>query len=383
MAQKIKILHLITTLDTGGAEMMLAKLLADLDGERFCNQVVSMTQKGPVGEQIKKLGIRVDHLGLLRGRPKIKSIFGLARMIREFQPDIILTWLYHADLLGLLTTRACSRAKVVWNIRCSHIDLAQYKKLTAVTVRLCSLLSHFPDAVIANSNAGRKFHQNMGYRPKHFKVIPNGFDLERFAPDARARRRVRAELGIGLKNPCVAMVARFDPMKDHKTFLRAAALIAEKEKHVHFILCGNGVDQNNASLYGMVRDMALSDRVHLLGPRDDVPAILAATDVFALCSKGEGFPNVVGEAMACGVPAVASDVGDVREIIGDTGLVVPSQNPSAMAGALCRILAMPAQKRKNLGKKARQRIQDNYSMKKIAARYEEFYFGLLSDKMEL
>lgn len=374
MDRRVKILHLITTLDTGGAEMMLAKLVSAMDRDRFPCRVVSLIPPGPVADLIMEQGVDVSDLGLSLGSPRPGAIFKLWRIIREFKPDVVQTWLYHADLLGLFTARIFSRAKVVWNIRCSHIDLAQYSRQTAATVKLCSMLSGLPDAVVANSAKGRSFHLDMGYRPKRFEVIPNGFDLSRFAPDRARGARIREELGVGPEDLCFTMVARFDPMKDHETLLKAFALL--KKDNVHLILCGDGVDPDNASLYGLVEKYSLDGRVRLLGRRSDVPDILAGTDVFVLASKGEGFPNVVGEAMACGVPAAASDVGDVAEIVGDAGVIVEPENAGALAKALCGMIEMTRKSRQSLGEKGRRRISNLYSLEAAAARYENFYESL-------
>ncbi|MBI9075841.1 MAG: glycosyltransferase [Desulfatibacillum sp.] len=378
MPEPMRILHLITTTDTGGAEAMLAKLCQAMDRDRFSSRVVSMVHAGPVAREIAATGIQVESLGLDLGKPMPGSVWRLIKIIREFKPQVVQTWLYHADLMGLIAARMCSHARVAWNIRNSNIDFSQYRKLTGWTVKACARFSSFPDAVIANSHVGRDFHMELGYAPKRFEVIPNGFDLDRFSRDELQGRRIREELGIDPAAPVVTMIARQDPMKDHDTLMRAIALVCRVIPDARLILCGDRVDPDNATLYGLVRDLGIEANVLLLGRRRDMPEILSATDVSVLSSLGEGFPNVVGEAMACQAPVVANNVGDVARIMGDTGVLVPGKDAVAMAGALMELLTMDKEKKRLLGIEARQRIVDMYSMESVVSQYEDFYGSLIA-----
>lgn len=368
-----KIIHLITDLDTGGAEMMLLKLLAHMDGERFANVVISLTDRGTLGEQIAALGVPVFTLGMRRGLPNPLGIGRLVRLLRQEKPDILQTWLYHADLLGTISSRLVHVPTLCWNIRCSDMDMSRYSRLSRLVLHILAGLSGCPDIVIVNSEAGRRLHETLRYSPRRWEIVPNGFDLNRFHPDPAARQSLREELDVPPDTVLISLVARFDPMKDHHTFLEAAGRIAHEQSSVHFVLAGKGIEQ----LAGIVDEMGLGARVHLLGERSDIPRIMAALDILALSSAfGEGFPNVVGEAMACGIPCVATDVGDAASIIGETGIVVQPRDPAGMADAWKQLIEMPDAERQALGKDARRRVERLFSIESIVGRYQSLYRGI-------
>ncbi len=375
----ITIVHLITDLSTGGAEAMLLKLLSRLD-RRFSSMVVSMTDAGTLGASIEALGIPVTTLGMRRGRPSLRGLWALICLFRKERPHILHTWLYHADLLGLVAGTLSGVPAIVWNVRCSNMEMRDYRPLSGWTLRLLASMSRWPDLVMTNSQAARQFHERLGYRPKRWEVIPNGFDLERFAPDPRARQKLRTELDLSEDVLLIGMVARYDPMKDHATFLRASQLVLESSADVHVVLVGLGMDRGNGELAATIDDLGIGARVHLLGERNDVPAILAALDVAALSSAyGEGFPNVVGEAMACGVPCVVTDVGDSAVLVGETGRVAPPRNPQALARALAELIDLGPDGRRRLGEAARQRIKEHFDLAIIVKQYERCYDELVAE----
>lgn len=377
MPEPIRLLHIITTTDTGGAEAMLAKLCKSLDKDKFACRVVSMVHAGPIAKDIAESGVQVDSLELDLGRPKPGAFFRLVQIIRKFKPHVVQSWLYHADFLNLFASRLSSRARIAWNVRNSNIDFSQYNRLTEWVVKACALLSRFPDAVIANSYCGRDLHLKMGYKCKRFEVIPNGFDLERFSRNEAAGAKIRGELGIGAADPVLVMFARQDPMKDHATLLKATDLLRRDFPEIRLILCGDRVDPGNAALYGIVNELGLEKNAFLLGRRRDVPEILSAADVSVLSSYGEGFPNVVGEAMACQVPVAANNVGDTVQVIGPTGRIVPNEDAAALAGAIKEILSLSVQEKQELGLGARRRIEELYSLEAIVKQYEDFYTSLV------
>ena len=374
----MKILHLITALDTGGSELMLYKVLSGLERTKFSCFVVSLVAPGIVGDKIRDLNIPVYHLGLSRGSFSPGAFVSLSKMLVKTKPDIIQTWLYHSDLLGLLAAKTTGIGKVVWNVRSSHRKPLHYKRLTAITLKLCAKLSRYPDAVIINSNHGKKYHTHIGYHPKRFEVIPNGFDLDRFKPDDLARKKIRNELGFNDDSFCVGMLARFDPMKDHQTFFQSVKYIYKKDLKIEFVLCGDGIVIDNPQLRGWINEFDINASVHLLGLRNDIPEIIAAMDVVALSSVSEGFPNVIGEAMACSVPCVVTDVGDCSSIVDGTGKVVPPKNPEALAEAILQISLLSNEERNKLGKKARERIRTHYSLDKVVNYYESLYQDIVS-----
>ncbi len=362
---------------------MLCRLLERMDSRRFRHTVVSLTDGGALGPSIASRGVPVRTLGMRRGFPDVRAVWRLVRLIRRECPAVLQTWLYHADLVGLVAGRLAGARTIVWNVRCSDMDMRQYRWSSRLTRRLLSALSAAPVAVIVNSERGRQVHERLGYRPRRWVTIPNGIDLERFRPDPEARARLREELALPLSARLVGMVARDDPMKDHATFLRAGAQLLQRGAggmaDVHLVGVGRGVTWENPRLAALAHELGLRGHLHLLDERDDVERLLPGLDLATLSSFGEGWPNVVGEAMACGVPCVVTDVGDAAAIVGDTGQVVPPDDPAALAGAWARLLALPDERRRALGAGARERIAVHFSLERVVRQYEELYEQLAGE----
>jgi glycosyltransferase involved in cell wall biosynthesis len=376
--RQFSLLHLITTLDVGGAEMSLLNLISRMDGTRFKNHVICLAEMGPLGEKISACGIPVNALNMPRGRLTVGGLVKLFGLIRQINPDILQTWMYHADLIGLLFGRIFRVRPICWNIRCSNMDLVKYRWATVITVKLCAILSSLPNVIIANSREGANFHERIGYRGKRWEVIPNGFDLRVFQPDGQAKERLAMELGLDPKDlpVFIGYIARFDPMKDHQTFLDAASRLLVGRRDVHFILAGRNVDQDNREISDRV-PKALEEHFHLLGERDDAEKITAGLDIACSVSLGEGFSNAVGEAMACGVPCVVTDVGDSAFIVGETGAVVQPRDREGLLSAWRHLLDLGRDGRAELGKAARRRIKEHFDISEIVGRYEDLYTSLM------
>ena len=370
----IKIMHIITDLNTGGAEMMLYKLLSGLDREKFLCRVISLEPPGVLSRKINNLGIQVDSLDVNPRLPNPLALFKAIQMMLKWRPQVVQTWMYHADLLGTLAWKISRSGVLAWNMRCTNMDFSQYSKTTRWVMKACAALSGIPHMIVANSHASIEDHREMGYNPRRAMVIPNGFDLERFKPDPVLSGQVRNEFEIPENAPCIGLVARFDPMKDHVTFFSAAELIWRKRPDTHFILCGEGMVWENPQIQAHLGKSRSSLNVHLLGRREDVNRIMAGLDILVSSSAfGESFPNVIGEAMACGVPCVATDVGDSRRIIGGTGKIVPLKDPLAMANSVLELLDLPDEEFDKLGILARERIRTLYSLDKVVRDYEKMY----------
>jgi len=364
----IRVAHLITGLETGGAERMLARLVTGGDRNRVASCVVSMTDAGALGPLIAEAGVPVYPLGIRRGRPDPRGLGRLRDVLDAFAPDMLQTWLYHADLLGLAAFEVGWAPHLVWNVRCSE------SVGSTVVRRVLATASRRPDAVIVNSSTGRRFHERLGYRPKRWVDLPNGFDTEALRPNPELRHRGRAALGLASEAVVIALPARLHPMKDHATFLAAATLLAARRPEARFVLIGGGNEPGNPVLGEPIRSSGLGERVLLLGERRDLDALYSAFDIVSLSSAfGEGFPNVLGEAMACGVPCVATDTGDAAEIVGETGIIVPPGRPAALADAWDRLIAQGPEGRGALGMAARARIVSRYGLAAIVSRYEALY----------
>ena len=370
-----RMLFVITNLNVGGAEGMLYKLLSKLDRARFEPEVVTLIGPGPIGQQIEALGIRVRVLGMRRGVPDPSAVVQLASWIRKDRPDLIQTWMYHADLVGGLASKLSSGCPVAWGIRQSDLAPNGSKYLTRMTAKMCARLSHWvPTRIVCCSEAAREVHMALGYAADKMLVIPNGMDLSMFRPNPEAASAVRAELHIPADAPIVGLAARFHAQKDHRGFVRAAGRLHADHPDVHFVLCGNEVTWTNAQLVRWIDEAGIRHVSRLLGRRDDVPRLTAAFTLSTTASSfGEGFPNVVGEAMACGVPCVVTDVGDSARIVGETGRVVPPNNPAALAAAWRDIIDLDQEAKQRLGRAARQRIRDHFDLPSIVTRYENLY----------
>lgn len=373
----MRIVHIITTLSTGGAEMMLLNLLSAEVDSKCSSAVISLSDNGPVGKRIEKLGVPVFTLGMSASRPPVAGILYLRKLIRELRPEVLQGWMYHGNLAAVLAARwAQTGTAKVWSIHHSLNDFSVEQRMTRWVIKAGARLSEKADAIIYCSRVSAAQHEKLGYLPERSIVIPNGFDLNHFKPDLGARRSIRMELGIAEEIGVVGMIARWHPMKDHKTFLRAAKLLVAQHGNVCFVLVGQGVDLNNQELVPLAREVGI-DHVYLLGHRRDMSAVMNVLDVLTVSSWGEAFPIVLGEAMGCGVLCVATDVGDSAEIVGETGFTIPPGDPAAMACAWRRLLCLPSDERHRLAKAARDRINKRYSISAISNKYTALYKDLL------
>ena len=374
-----RLVHVITGLALGGAEVMLYELLRALDPARFRPAVISLTAPGPLAPRIRALGVPVESLGMAPGRPDPGGLLRLARALRRCQPDLVHTWMYHADLLGGLTARLVTRAPVVWGLHNSTLDPRTTRLSTRATVRACAWLSRrVPTRILSCSEVSARLHRALGYDPGRMQVIPNGFDMDTYQPNPTQAAAVRAELDLPPGALLVGLAARWHPQKDHRNFIAAAARVARERPGTWFVLAGTGITHANAELTALIDASGVPERFRLLGARSDMPRLTAALDLAVTASAyGEAFPLVIGEAMACGVPCVVTDVGDSALLVADTGRVVPPGDAPALAAAIAALLERPAAQRQALGAAARARIAAHYALPVIAGRYQTLYSSLL------
>jgi glycosyltransferase involved in cell wall biosynthesis len=358
----MKVIHLITGLDLGGAERQLAALV---QGKAINHIVISLKDEGILGKQIKDGGTPLYCLNLHKS---LKGLWKLLRILREQKPDILQTWLYHADLLGLIFGKIAGIRRIAWNIRCSDMDLSRYSRLTAWVIKILKYLSPYPDAIICNSQAGQNFHAQLGYRPRQWVNISNGIDTAVFSPNPEARENLRRSLSIPQDALVIGMLARVDPMKDHTTFLKAMESLSTTHDNLYCLLAGKDTD--------IAQWPAIPPRLICLGSWD-AANFLNALDIMVLSSAfGEGFPNVIGEAMACGIPVIATDVGDSAAIIQNPPCIVPVENVTKLQLALQNLIRLSCDERTALGKQGRARILEHYSLPAMRQNYEVFYKGL-------
>lgn len=375
-------MFIITGLGAGGAEAMLVKLLAQKAFARDEIMVVSLLESGTQSAELIALGHRLEHLGISRSLSTWGRVFGLYRLIRTFKPDLIHSWMYHADLVAGIIGKIVGVRHIVWSIRQSNLAREYNKASTLLVIRACAFLSSFiPNAIITNSTVARQSHIAAGYKADKIRVIPNGFDLDNYAPDKAMRSTFRAELNMDDEIPLVGMVSRFDPVKNHSGFFAAAQAIHAALPDVRFVLAGTDITNDNQTLMAMIDKAELRGQTHLLGTLDDIASIMNGIDVLLSSSHGEAFPNVLGEAMACGTPCVTTDVGDCKTIVDDTGAVIKAGDMDALAKEAIAILSLSAKKRSILARNARIRIETHYEIGKIASDFRACFERIHEDRI--
>lgn len=379
MADGITILHLITGLNVGGAEAMLAKLVghhsAAAANQR--HEVLSLMAPGVVGNRLEAAGIKVRSLEMNRGIPGIVALARLAWHTRQVRPDVIQGWMHHGNLAASIARRLAPNGPVLmWNVRHSLEDIAVEPRRTRALLRLEARISRRPAAIIYNSRNAARQYGNIGFEGRHATVIPNGFDCTRLAPGADRRTALRRLFGIRSPAPIVTMVARAHPMKSVETLVEALRVARANGTDYHLLLVGSGMDRPPPPLRRALEEALPPDRLTLVGHRTDLADWLPGADMIVLPSAwGEGFPNILGEAMACGVPCITTDVGDSGWIVGKTGLVIPPRDAAALAQAIGRLERLGPEGRRILGLAARRRVIENFSLDETVARYAALYAG--------
>jgi len=379
----IKVMHVITTLGSAGAETMLSRVASGMDGTRFENEIVSLTGILDLAERMQAIGVRVRTLGMKPNAPNPLLVMRLARWIRESKPDVIHTWMYHANLVGALAARLAGDVPVVWGIHHSVLDPRIDKRRTMFVSRACAFLSRkIPTRIVCCSEASHRIHKNLGYPDEKLEVVPNGFDLEEIKPDPAARASVREELSIPPDALVIGIAARFHPYKDHHNFIRAAARLRKQMPEIHFLLCGRDITWQNAQLARWIEAAGIRDRCQLLGVRRDMSRLFAAMDIASTASVSEAFPVAIGEAMACETPCVVTDVGDSALIVGETGMVVAPRDPHGLAEAWRKLIQAGPEVRRRLGMAARRRVQQHFALPVIVERYQAIYTRLASGTLQ-
>lgn len=356
-----RVMHVITDLDTGGAETVLTNLALAESRAGRAPVLVSLVPGGAQADRLRRAGLAPLDLGMSRGVPDPFGVFRLAGLIRVERPDVIQGWMYHADLCALLALIVSGRrrqTRICWGIRCSNMDTARHGLALKAVIWACARLSGLPDCVVANSRAGADWHTALGYRVQEIHVIENGIDSETIAAGGTARDDIRGELGLATDAFVIGTAARVDPMKDYATLRSAVGEMAG----VVCLAAGRDTDT-----------LPPAPDMIGLGERRDMPRVYAALDVFVSSSAyGEGFSNAIAEAMAAGLPVVATDVGEARRIVGDTGRIVPPGQPEALAQAVME-LKQDTALRQDLGRRAALRIRRNFSLDRMVGRFRDLH----------
>ena len=376
----MKIVYLTTSLGMGGGQVMLYDLLSKIDRDRFEPTVISLIDKGVFGEQIEQLGIPVHSVGMLVGKPSISSAKRIIELIKQAQPDLIQGWMYHGNLAAqFFNFISRQKTPVLWSIHHSLHDLSSEKPLTQAIVRFGSWSSKYVSKVAYVSEKSKDQHQEIGYAHNNSCVVPNGFNIAKYQPSAQVRQKFRQELGISDDTFLIGSLARYHPMKDHANLLKAAKVLLTQSPNTKFVLIGTNVDNQNSALTDLIEELGIGENVYLLGQRRDIPEITPALDILTSSSAyGEAFPLVIGEAMACGIPCVVTDIGDSGWIVGDTGKAVPPKDPNALAQAWQEMINLEPAARAQKSLAARNRIVEKFALDSIVKEYETIYRSVVS-----
>lgn len=370
-----KVMHVITGLNVGGAELMLKRLVEGHGRKKaYDHIVVSLTDIGDVGKLMVDSGVTVIPLNIKGVWDTPKAIYTLRKLIINIEPAIVQTWMYHADLLGGIAARLAGVRNIIWGVRATELSL-KGSKSTFVVRNICSKLSTFiPARIVCAAEAAKNYHIALGYNAARMQVIPNGFIIDSTQKNTDfVRMSSRIAIGVTDNQMLIGFVGRFNADKDQENFIAAANILGRQHKNLIFLMIGRDLINANKELMSWIQKDDFANRFILLGERSDVPQLLQAMDIFCLSSRTEGFPNVVGEAMGAGLPCVVTDVGDAAFLVGSTGVIVPKENPIALAAGISHLLEMPSIQRKLLGVKARERIITEFSMQKVQQKFEDLY----------
>ena len=368
-SRPIRLCFLIRMLDCGGAERQLAELVGGLDKARFEVTVLTFYPGGMFWSAVEEMpGVELVCLGKTGRWDVGRFVARLVGFLRRRRPDIVHGYLGIANELAWLGGRA-SGARVVWGLRASNRDLDRYDWSFRASLRVSARLSRHVDLVIANSHAGVEHHLRHGFCRRNITVVPNGIDTGRFRPRPEARQRLRQQWGVQDSEFLIGLVGRRDPMKDHETFFEAMVGLADRHSHVRVACVGDRAPQAGDHLAGSRAARALGARLRWAPAREDVERVLPALDGLVLSSAyGEGFPNVVGEAMAAEVPCVVTDVGDAATLLADPQRTVPPRDPGRLMDACERLLGRTGDERRRLAANDRRRIEEHFTTAHLVQR---------------
>lgn len=379
----MNVVHIISGLGRGGAEMMLWRLITARERQGpIHHTVISLTTKGAYGPMLEARGITVHALGMSRLRHLIPAFLALVRLLRDSRPDLVHTWMYHADLFGGLAAHAAGHPPVIWGVH--SLDLRRSGSMRTVLIqKLCAWVSSWvPNTILCVADASRQAHIDVGYDPGRFVVIPNGFDVSQRTIAAERVTTFRQGCGLQPGDLVIGCVGRFNPAKDHHNFVEAATQVGRRHPETRFLMIGRGLDRSNTTLMTWIGSSGFAERFILLGERDDIPIALAAMDIFCSSSRTEAFPLVVGEAMVLARACVVTNVGDTGLLVGDTAVVVERENSAALAQGLEELLVAGPTGREQLGRRAQERVIREFNLEHTLERTEALYARILGQQAE-
>jgi len=375
---RIKVFHVITGLGDGGAEGVLYRLIQETL-EDCDSMVISLSDMGKYGSLINDLGVKVVCLNMQRGKINLTGLFSLYKFLKTFKPDVVQTWMHHADFVAGVLSYFLKVKSIYWNLRSAELHKKKTKKRTRMVVKACAMLSNYvPSKIVSCSNRAISVSLGFGYA-NNFELIPNGCNTLLFSPDKSYRFEMRKGWNVLDDYFVIGMIARYDPQKDHANLIKSFAIISRKRNDVKLILAGSGVDYSNEELVSCINKEGVLEKVILLGQQSNIPKVMNGLDIHVLSSLyGEAFPNVLTEAMSCGIPCVATDIGDSMEIISDCGWTVEAGSCSKLSLAIIEAYQMKLDSPKEwneLKLRCVNRVKNNFSLEKMVDRYITLWKG--------
>lgn len=372
----MKVMHIITGLNNGGAEGVLFRLCThDKKNEHI---VVSMMDMGKYGSLLLDNNIPVHALNMPRGRLSLKGIRQLYTLLKKEKPDVVQTWMSHADLIGGVLAKVAGIKKIYWNVRHSDLDSKRSSKKTIAVIKISSYLSKIiPCKIICCAHKAYDVCLDLGFPKEKLVVINNGYDFESIIFDPEGADKIIKEFQLPSNVFFLGKVARYDPMKNHYNLIKSFKLVNDNYSDTRLILVGRDINVNNLKLSRVINKFNLDGKIYLLDQRSDINSIMSLLDLHVLCSSfGEGFPNVLAEAMAVGTPCVSTNVGDAEVIVSDNGWIVPVDDPVALSKSIIEAYHMKSSSDwEELRDRCRKHILDNFCITKMVQSYNDVWIG--------
>lgn len=370
----MKIFHIIPTMEIGGAESFLEKILI-LSPHTEHHEIVCLKKRGKIGDRLMQNGYKVHQLHLNNIFVLPGCFFKLVTLLRNENPDIVQTWMYHSDFLGGVAAKFASCKKIIWSIRCTNTLTLRGSSISGYfSMKLCSWLSWFvPQKILCVAHKAMEQHINYGYDSSKMSVIQNGFNLNICSPEESIRAQVRKNISINIDSLVIGSVARFNAYKDHHNFVNAALNVIKKFPKTIFLMVGTDITKSNKDLFNIIQSAGMEKNFRLLGEYHAMDEIYHSMDIFCLHSRSEGFPNVLGEAMSSGIPCISTDVGDASELLGKNGIIVEAEDSIQLSNAMQEMLLLSAEERTIMGERSAQRVKEKFSIAKALNAYSQFY----------
>ncbi|PNK60505.1 glycosyltransferase family 4 protein [Psychrobacter sp. FDAARGOS_221] len=370
----IKVVHIIIGLNVGGAELMLKRLVthSSQQSNEFKHIIISLTDLGIIGKQLQHEGIAIHYLGMSSLKSLPKTIYQLQNLLKKMKPDVVQTWMYHADFLGGLAAKSIGIKNIIWGIRTTDVSQGA-SKLTVYLSKLCAKLSYIiPNTIVCAAHVSKDYHISIGYDKSKMTVIPNGFDLKALSTTTEAGLEIRRQNNLKETDVVIGSIGRFNPVKNQKLFIETAAELVKEKPNLKFIMVGRDNTIHNKELMSWIKSYDLEENFRLLGQRSDIPQCLKAMNIFCLHSKTEGFPNVIGEAVLTETPCASVNVGDVTVLL-DKESITKSNDKYELIRIINSHLTTPKNILEEKVKLNKEQVEKNYSIENIIEKYHDLY----------